>query len=71
MLLIKHEPKECAICGRRAEVMDHCHKRMEHRGRLCHRCNTALGLMKDSPQRLRDAAMYIEEFELQFTEIEE
>ena len=69
MLLIKLTRKQCAICGRRAEVLDHCHQRMEQRGRLCHRCNTALGLMKDNPQRLRDAADYLEQFELQFTEI--
>jgi hypothetical protein len=65
-LVVKAGGKQCAICGRRAEVNDHCHKRKWHRGRLCHRCNTALGLMKDSSKRLRDAAIYLEEFELQF-----
>jgi len=59
----------CGICGGRGKlVADHCHKLQRHRGRLCHQCNTALGLMKDSPRRLRNAAMYLEEFESRFEE---
>src|SRR5438552_17169316 len=67
----KRTPKECAICGRKAEVLDHCHQRMEHRGRLCHRCNTALGLFQDDVQRLTNAIWYLEQFDLQFTEIDQ
>ena len=60
---------KCGICGRKGKlVADHCHKRRRHRGRLCHGCNTALGLMQDNPIRLRGAAEYLEEFESQFEE---
>jgi hypothetical protein len=59
----------CGICGKKGSlVADHCHTRKRHRGRLCHNCNTAIGLMKDNPTRLRHAAMYLEEFEEQFEE---
>ena len=27
---------------------------------LCHDCNVAIGMMKDSPNRLRSAAQYLE-----------
>lgn len=56
----------CQVCGggnsragRRLHI-DHCHKTGKVRGALCHRCNTALGLAGDSPERLRDLAAYIE-----------
>jgi Recombination endonuclease VII len=61
------QDKACCICSaKRGLVADHCHRRNRHRGRLCHPCNTAIGLMKDSPARLIAAAMYLEEFEEQF-----
>lgn len=45
--------------------VDHCHRleaetgRIWVRGLLCHRCNTALGLFKDSPELLRKAIEYL------------
>lgn len=62
----------CAICRQgetatekktgavRLLAVDHCHESGDHRGLLCSRCNTALGLMQDNPDRLRLAADYIE-----------
>lgn len=41
----------CAICkklGRRRLGVDHCHATGKVRGLLCHSCNIALGLLKDS-----------------------
>lgn len=54
----------CAIClrppvGRRLSV-DHCHETGRIRGLLCHNCNVSLGLMGDSPDRLRSAVAYLE-----------
>jgi len=55
----------CAVCrgqstdGRRLAV-DHCHSTGKVRGLLCYRCNIGIGYLKDSPERLRDAAAYLE-----------
>lgn len=40
--------------------VDHDHKTGKIRQLLCGACNMALGLMQDSPDRLRNAALYIE-----------
>ena len=57
----------CAICGgpsngpgKRFHV-DHCHDSKRIRGLLCGKCNTLIGLADDSPERLRRAAIYLEE----------
>jgi len=58
----------CAICGvahgqtnRTGRLaVDHCHDQKRIRGLLCHRCNTSLGLMRENPELLRQAALYIE-----------
>lgn len=62
----------CAIC-RMPETMtnkqtgdvltlavDHCHQTGKNRGLLCRWCNTALGMFKDSPERFRAAADYLD-----------
>ena len=57
----------CAICrltcqsGKRLCV-DHDHATGKVRGLLCQKCNTVLGKMSDSPELLRRAAAYLEEF---------
>jgi len=41
-------------------VVDHCHTTGEVRGLLCHNCNRALGLLKDSKESLYRAIKYLE-----------
>ena len=53
----------CAICHTpfltdRPRV-DHNHETNEVRGLLCHHCNTALGLFKDSTEALTNAISYL------------
>ena len=56
----------CAICGSREShgkteqfTVDHDHKTGKVRALLCNKCNPALGLMDDDPERLEKAAQYI------------
>jgi hypothetical protein len=63
-VMLRLDGKKCAICGRKTKLVeDHCHRRRRHRGKLCSPCNVVLGLMKDSPERLRAAARYLEKYE--------
>jgi Recombination endonuclease VII len=65
--MLQADGSKCGICGRRVKlVADHHHRLKRHRGRLCHPCNTAIGLLRDSPTLCRWAAMYLEEFEERF-----
>ena len=56
----------CALCGRPPRKrekrlrVDHDHTTGKVRGLLCNACNSALGLLQDSPDLLRKAADYIE-----------
>lgn len=55
----------CAVCQAslrrdRSTHADHCHETGLRRGLLCRGCNIGLGNFKDSPERMRAAAEYIE-----------
>jgi hypothetical protein len=56
-------PARCECCGNlpgtRALALDHCHKTGAFRGWLCARCNTGLGMFKDSPRLLQCGADYL------------
>jgi hypothetical protein len=53
----------CQICGKPAEVVDHCHGTNQVRGALCHRCNRGLGFFKDNEDSLMNAITYLREFQ--------
>ncbi len=57
----------CAICATPIGLevgggahLDHDHDTGMARGFLCRNCNTILGMAKDSPSRLRAAAVYLD-----------
>jgi hypothetical protein len=53
---------KCKICSefQHRLSIDHCHTTMKLRGLICGPCNRALGLMRDNPEALRNAARYLE-----------
>lgn len=62
-LLVKQDGK-CGICdtvptGRQRLCVDHDHATGRIRGLLCHRCNTAIGLLRDDPVVLDAAIRYL------------
>ena len=65
--MVKKQNNCCAICENvfKSSVdthVDHCHNSQDIRGILCGHCNRALGLFKDSPTILRNAAKYLEKY---------
>jgi hypothetical protein len=58
----------CAMCGEEFGIgswrpcVDHHHASNTARAILHHNCNTALGLLKENPERCRRAAEYLEKF---------
>jgi len=62
--IFEKQGKVCAICGRnnptgRGWQVDHEHTTGKVRGILCHRCNTAIGMLKDDPNLLQQALDYL------------
>lgn len=57
---------KCAACGEDKATakqdwhLDHCHSTKKVRGILCPHCNVAIGYAKDSPEKLRRMADYLE-----------
>lgn len=57
----------CAICGQPPKEgnhlhVDHCHKTGVVRALLCRGCNVAIGSMREDPDVLRRAALYVEKY---------
>lgn len=62
----------CAICKcpethlRQGKLLplavDHDHSNGKARGLLCHSCNIGIGALRDNPEILREAALYIERY---------
>ena len=64
--LLEEQGGGCAICmtktwsgKNRAPVIDHDHRTGKARGILCHKCNVAIGLAGEDPERLEAMAVYI------------
>lgn len=57
------KPSSCETCARPHENIcwDHDHNTGNFRGWICSDCNTALGFVADSPERLRRLADYLEQ----------
>lgn len=52
----------CAICGSTEKPhIDHDHETGVVRGTLCRTCNIGLGMFKDNPELMRQAAQYLED----------
>lgn len=64
--IMEQQKSVCAICHRpdknKQLSVDHCHSTGFVRGLLCTSCNLTLGHAQDSPDRLRQAALYLERF---------
>jgi hypothetical protein len=68
--LVATQDNLCAICHKpetaqtprgniKPLAVDHCHRTNVVRGLLCHRCNTAIGLLDDSNEHLLSAINYL------------
>jgi hypothetical protein len=55
-------PDACESCGVKPTgvvVFDHCHATGEFRGWLCSGCNSALGMLKDDPDKIKALLTYL------------
>ncbi len=64
-MLVEQQNGLCCICSRPPTgkvrlVVDHCHTTGDLRGIVCTHCNSVLGHSFDSPEVLRNAALYLE-----------
>lgn len=63
-VLFAAQGQVCAICSSNTHRgqgwhVDHCHFTNRVRGILCSPCNSGIGLLKDSPQLLEKAIIYL------------
>ena len=61
--MMTEQKNRCPICD--ADIsddpcVDHCHVTNRVRGILCRKCNSGMGHLGDSPERLRRAIQYLE-----------
>lgn len=66
--LLAKQNSQCGICksnlifsqnNPKSPCVDHCHTTQKIRGILCRMCNSGLGGLKDSPELLRNAVLWI------------
>jgi hypothetical protein len=61
-MLVKQDHR-CAVCGIRPFIeklsVDHDHETGKVRGLLCHKCNVGIGMLRDDPEILNSAIMYL------------
>jgi hypothetical protein len=56
----ERQGNRCAICKKEKKLcVDHCHKTGKVRALLCHNCNTAIGMLKESPKLFMMADAYV------------
>lgn len=72
--MLEKQNYSCAICGKRNGLdlhrpgaakelsVDHCHRTGQVRGLLCSDCNRGIGQLQDSPEIVRRAAEYLEQY---------
>ena len=64
--MVRQQGGHCGCCGgdptKRGLVVDHDHQTGAVRALLCEPCNQGIGFFRESPERLRLAANYIERF---------
>jgi hypothetical protein len=64
--LTRKKPNRCECCKgppttqHKTFAMDHDHKTGKFRGWLCHRCNTAIGLLGDNIRGIKRALSYLQ-----------
>lgn len=63
-IMLESQSGVCAICGDtnsngRALAVDHDHETGQIRQLLCGNCNSAIGLLKDDPELVMKAALYL------------
>lgn len=69
--IMEKQNHRCAICGEPPEVdqrlfsVDHDHETGKVRGLLCRGCNVGIGNLKDDPEILMKAILYIKSFKEQ------
>jgi hypothetical protein len=73
-VISQSQNNKCAICKQHETVIhhstkklsclsvDHNHSTNKNRGLLCQLCNFGIGYFKDSPDLLREAALYLEKY---------
>lgn len=62
--LYESQGGKCAICGYSPDdgerlVVDHCHDMGYVRGLLCAKCNSAIGMFDDDPDKAESASVYL------------
>jgi hypothetical protein len=68
--MLMEQNNKCAICSthqsflKKTLSVDHDHETGKTRGLLCQRCNTAIGMLKDSIDLLDKAKSYLQKYDI-------